>query len=142
MTPDNYNGKPSMVLYPFKKDFFSRLAMLVFILSAAIALTGCASDLALSPSCRHKAVYCAVTAREYMPVRIARGTLSGVPHAQAQGYFNDQWQNMELAGNWVVFVELPGFEIRKYNTITDYLQYLYTIDNPQKFTRMAQKDLS
>ncbi|MBA2881457.1 methyl coenzyme M reductase alpha subunit [Desulfosalsimonas propionicica] len=131
-----------MRLYPVEKNLFKRSAMLIVMLSALCAFAGCASDLALSPSCRHKAVYCAITAREYMPVRIARGTFKDVPHAQAQGYFNDQWQNMEIAGDWIVFIELPGFKASKFNTITDYLHYLYTIDHPSKRMRMAQKDLS
>jgi len=67
------------------------LALLVFI---ALFLTSCTYRVA-TPLCRHRAIYCAMVARDLwkVPVRIAYGwTELGQPHAQAQAFIDGKWR--------------------------------------------------
>lgn len=120
----------------YKSNFFLSLCIGVSLL----IFTSCTSQQTFTPACRHKAVYSAVTAREHIPVRIARGRLNGKPHAQAQGYVKGEWRYMEPSQNWIVFVDLQDFEVYKYDNVSQYLEYLYTIDKSKGYPRLARNE--
>jgi hypothetical protein len=61
-----------------------------------LLLTACAP--AWDGVCRHEAVYCALTAGEHVPVRIAVGYIvkgdKAIRHAEAQGWIDGKWQTL------------------------------------------------
>lgn len=120
----------------YKSNFF----LSTCIGFSLLIFSSCTSQQAFTPVCRHKAVYSAVTAREHISVRIARGRLNEKPHAQAQGYVKGEWQYMEPSQNWIVFVDLQDFEIDRYDSISQYLEYLYTIDKSKRYSRLARNE--
>lgn len=74
------------------------------------------------PVCRHIAIYCALTAGEYCPVRIALGYWDNELHTQAQRHTMEGWQylGLNLYGQ-VVPVTLKDFTNITYLSLDDYL---------------------
>lgn len=103
-----------------------------------LLLSGCMS---IHPVCRHRAIYCAVTAAEQMPVRIAVGvtTKSGMRHAQAQGFIDGRWRYLGVSITDIVIIRLPEseFTVDEYVTAEEYWTSVY---EQEKCIRAAALD--
>lgn len=92
----------------------------------AVWLQACAT--AVDPSCRHMALYQAITFHDLTgaPVRIAIGPSDEGLHAQAQAKVNSKWEWLEQ-GRFGVSTGhkdmVPGFEPNRYSSVEDFLKY-------------------
>ena len=105
-----------------KKPFY--LAVVPILLS--VWLQACAT--AVEPSCRHMALYQAITFRDLTgaPVRIAIGPSDEGLHAQAQAKVDGGWKWLEQ-GRFGIGTGhkdvVPGFEPNRYSSVEDFLKY-------------------
>jgi hypothetical protein len=98
----------------------------IIVVLSGVWLQACAT--AVQPSCRHMALYQAITFRDLTgaPVRIAIGPSDEGLHAQAQAKVDGEWEWLEQ-GRFGVGTGhrdmVPGFEPNRYSSVEDFLKY-------------------
>jgi len=98
----------------------------IIAILSSVWLQACAT--AVQPSCRHMALYQAITFHDLTgaPVRIAIGPSDEGLHAQAQAKVNSKWEWLEQ-GRFGVGTGhrdmVPGFEPNRYSSVEDFLKY-------------------
>lgn len=113
------------------------LIIIMLIASSACTTIQADKERVFQPVCRHNAVYAAVVAGDFYPVRIARGPAYdyGEWHAQAQALIKGKWQPLCVDGNGVYPCKSHyWFEPMFYNSLADYFdrQFMEKQNESQK----------
>ncbi|MBW1744361.1 MAG: hypothetical protein JRJ47_13180 [Deltaproteobacteria bacterium] len=124
-----------------RKSFY--IAIVPILLS--VWLQACAT--AVEPSCRHMALYQAITFRDLTgaPVRIAIGPSDKGLHAQAQAKVNSEWEWLEQGkfGVGTGYKDMvPGFEPDRYSSVEDFLKYFgYRVTRSIEVAKRADNEV-